>query len=195
VATLAAQRGDVDSEWDDEAAEMAALLPRCAAGDHAALRRIYDLHAPRLKGLALRITGNPMMAEDVLHDVFLRVWQQAGRFDPARGTGRAWLTTLTRYRALELVRRAGRQVAHSEPPDVADEAPDAVARLIASTEGAALARCLSSALDAPRRRMIRLAFFDGFTHAEIAAALGTPLGTVKSMIRRGLSALKRCLES
>ncbi len=193
AAALATPRGDVDTEWDDTAAELSALLPRCAAGDHAALRRIYDLQAARLKGLAHRITGSPMLAEDVLHDVFLHVWQQAGRYDPARGTPRAWLTTLTRYRALDVVRRAGREISTWDPPDAADESPDAVARLVASAEGRALQHCLS-ALDAPRRRMIRLAFIDGRTHAEIAATLDMPLGTVKSTIRRGLAALKRCLE-
>jgi RNA polymerase sigma-70 factor (ECF subfamily) len=184
----------VDQEWDDTAAELAALLPRCAAGDHAALRRIYDLQAPRLKGLALRITGSAMLAEDVLHDVFLRVWQQAGQYDPARGTPRAWLTSLTRYRALDIIRRAGREIATASPPDAADEAPDAVARLVASAEGRALRRCMA-ALEPPRRRMIRLAFIDGMTHADIAAALDMPLGTVKSTIRRALAALRRCLES
>jgi RNA polymerase sigma-70 factor (ECF subfamily) len=183
----------LDTAWDDTAAELSALLSRCADGDHAALRRIYDLQAPRLKGLALRITGSPMMAEDVLHDVFLRVWQQAGQFDPARGTPRAWLTTLTRYRALDLRRHAGREVSAAAPPDLADESPDAIERLIAHADGQALYHCLS-ALDAPRRRMIRLAFIDGRTHADIAATLDMPLGTVKSMIRRGLSALRRCLE-
>jgi RNA polymerase sigma-70 factor (ECF subfamily) len=183
----------LDTAWDDTAAELSDLLSRCAAGDRAALRRLYDLQAPRLKGLALRITGSQAMAEDVLHDVFLRVWQQAGQFDPARGTPRAWLTTLTRYRALDLRRHAGREVAAAAPPDLADESPDAIARLIASADGRALYHCLA-ALDAPRRRMIRLAFIDGRTHADIAATLDMPLGTVKSMIRRGLSALKRCLE-
>ncbi len=183
----------MDTNWDDAAAELAALLPRCADGDRVALRRIYDLQAPRLKAIALRITGSPMMAEDVLHDVFLRVWQEAGRYDPTRGTPRAWLTALTRYRALDLRRRAGRELATPDHPDAIDDAPDAVARLLASADGRALQHCLT-ALEPNRRRMITLAFIDGRSHADIAATLDIPLGTVKSTIRRALTALKRCME-
>lgn len=183
----------MDTDWEESAAELASLLSRCADGDRAALRRLYDLQAPRLKALALRITGNAVLAEDVLHDVFLRVWQQAADYDAARGTPRAWLTTLTKYRALELRRRAGREVPTAEPPETADDSPDAIARLIATAEGAALHQCLSQ-LDPARRRMITLAFVDGHTHAELSAGLNIPLGTVKSNIRRSLAALKKCLD-
>jgi RNA polymerase sigma-70 factor (ECF subfamily) len=173
--------------------ELTGLLELCASGDEAALRRIYDLQAPRLKALALRITASHALAEDVLHDVFLQIWQNAGKFDPARAPARAWLTTLVRYRALEILRRHGRERTTDILPDVQDDQPDAQARLLAHAEGQALHACLSG-LDPVRRRAVTLAFLDGFTHGEIAVALGMPLGTVKSMIRRSLASLKRCLE-
>jgi RNA polymerase sigma-70 factor (ECF subfamily) len=182
-----------DIPSDDTEDALAPLLHRCAAGDVAALRQIYDHQAPRLKGLALRITGSHSVAEDVLHDVFLHIWQQAGRFDERRGTSRAWLTTLVRFRALEVLRRGARERVVSELPDVQDDQPDAYAQLLASGQGQALHACLS-ALEPPRRRAITLAFVEGFTHGEVAAALGMPLGTVKSLIRRGLASLKRCLD-
>jgi RNA polymerase sigma-70 factor (ECF subfamily) len=173
--------------------DLAALLDRCAAGDAGALRRLYDSQAPRLKGLAFRITGSHALAEDVLHDVFLHVWQEAGRFDPARGSARAWLTTLTRFRALELLRRGSRERTADVLPDMQDDQPDAHARLIASSEGRALYACLSQ-LEAAPRQAITLAFVEGRTHGEVADLLDMPLGTVKSMIRRGLMRLKRCLD-
>jgi len=184
----------VDTDWDDAADDLAPLIRACAAGNRAALRLLYDSQAPRLKALAWRITGSAALAEDVLHDVFLRVWQQARQFDPARGSGRAWLTTITRYRALDLLRRTAREVPADGLPEDIDDSPDAVARLIASAEGRALHRCLEG-LEAPRRRMITAAFVDGRTHAELSAALNIPLGTVKSMIRRSLASLRKCLES
>jgi len=182
----------LDSDWD-AADDLAPHFIACAAGDRAALRAIYDSQAPRLKALAWRITGSAALAEDVLHDVFLRVWQEAARFDPARGSGRAWLTTITRYRALDIARRQSREVPADGLPEDIDESPDAITRLIATAEGRSLHRCLEG-LEAPRRRMITAAFVDGRTHAELSASLNIPLGTVKSMIRRSLAALRKCLE-
>ncbi len=184
----------MDTEWDEGAAELASLLQRCAEGDRAALRRIYDLQAPRLKGLALRITGSAILAEDAVHDVFLRLWQEAGRFDPARGTPRAWLTTMVRYRAMDIVRRAGREITGLETPEEQDDSPDALARLSARAEGRALRACLTRLPEAPRR-MILLAFIEGRTHAELSQTLSMPLGTVKSTLRRALAALRKCLDT
>lgn len=176
----------------DQQSRLQALVARVVAADRTALRALYDVEAPRLKALAARLTGSPTLAEDVLHDVFLRVWRDAARYDPARGTVGAWLTTLTRSRALDLRRAHAREVA-GELPETADEAPDAVARMCARADGARLHACLQ-ALEADRRRMVSLAFLDGRTHAELAIALKLPLGTVKSMIRRSLATLRSCLE-
>jgi RNA polymerase sigma-70 factor (ECF subfamily) len=181
------------SSFGETIDDLAPLLTRCAAGDQAALRRLYDAQAPRLKGLAFRMTNSHALAEDVLHDVFLHVWQEAHRFDPARGSARAWLTTLVRFRALEALRRGSRERTGDVLPELPDDQPDAHARLIATSEGRALHACLSQLEHAPRQA-ITLAFVEGRTHGEVADALRMPLGTVKSMIRRGLMRLKRCLD-
>ncbi len=175
------------------AADLAALLRACASGDRAAFRRLYDREAARLYGIALRLTRSPALAADAVQEALLQVWRNAARFDPARGAPEAWLVTLVRYRALDLVRRTAREVPGLEPPEAEDETPDALAGLIRSAEGAALQRCLE-ALDPERRRLIVMAFVDGLTHADLANRLGTPLGTVKSWIRRALLSLRRCLE-
>ena len=180
---------DTASPPDDDPAH---LLRRCAEGDRAALRRLYERFAARLHGIALRITGQPALAADATHDAFLQVWQQAGRFDAARGSGEAWLVSLARYRALDIVRRRGRDILTDSVPEQADDSPDALAVLARGAEGAALRRCLAE-LEPDRRQLTVLAFVQGLSHSELAARLDAPLGTVKSWIRRALAALRVCL--
>jgi RNA polymerase sigma-70 factor (ECF subfamily) len=171
-----------------------ALLARCAGGDRIAFRLLYDRWGSRLYGIALRITRQDAMAADATQDAFVQIWQQAHRFDPARGGAEAWLIGILRYRALDIVRRRSREVTGQEPEEREDETPDALARLVHSAEGAALYRCLK-ALEEDRRRLVMLAFVDGLSHSELAARMNAPLGTVKSWIRRSLVSLRECLTS
>ena len=175
------------------AAELTELLRRCAEADRAAFRRLYELQSPRLYGVALRITRQPALAADAVHDALLQVWQNARRFDIGRGNPEAWLLSLVRYRALDITRRNSRELSGLELPDSADDEPDPLAQLIGSVEGEALHRCLQT-LPPDRRRLVVMAFIDGLTHSELAERLNQPLGTVKSWIRRALLNLKRCLE-
>ena len=175
--------------------EPTALLGQVAAGDRAAFRRLYDLQAPRLYAVALRITRQGPLAADAVHDAFLQVWRNAGRFDAARGPAEAWLLGLVRYRALDIARRRGREVAPDDLdlPEPADDAPDPLELLAGSRDAAALHACLRQ-LEADRRRLVLLAFVEGLSHSEVAARVGMPLGTVKSWIRRSLQSLRLCLE-
>jgi RNA polymerase sigma-70 factor (ECF subfamily) len=172
--------------------DLSQLLTRCAAGDRGAFEQVYRLQSARLYGLALRITRQSSLASDAVQEALLQAWQNAGRFDAARGSAEAWLMGLVRYRALDIARRQTREGPREEMPERADESPDALSVLISSTDGAALARCLQE-LPAERQRLIFLAFTDGLSHSELSSVLGEPLGTVKSWIRRALSALRRCL--
>lgn len=149
--------------------------------------------AARLHGIALRITRQPSLAADATHDAFVQIWQQASRFDEERGSPESWLVSLVRYRALDIVRRRGREVPGYEPPEQPDEAPDVLSRMVGSAEGAALRACLDK-LDPERRRLIVLAFMEGLSHGTLADRTGLPLGTIKSWIRRGLASLRVCLE-
>jgi len=175
------------------AAELTELLRRCADADRAAFRRLYELQSPRLYGVALRITRQPALAADAVHDALLQVWQNARRFDTSRGNPEAWLLSLVRYRALDITRRGSRELSGLELPDAMDDDPDPLAQLIGSAEGEALRRCLQT-LPTDRRRLVVMAFIDGLTHSELAQRLDQPLGTIKSWIRRALLNLKRCLE-
>jgi RNA polymerase sigma-70 factor (ECF subfamily) len=169
------------------------LLERVAAGDRDAFRQLYDLHAPRLNAFALRITRHGPLAADAVHDAFLQVWRNAGRFDASRGQPAAWLLSLVRYRALDIARRRGREVPDDDLPERADEDPDPLARLMTSRDAAALHACLRR-LPPERQKLMLLAFVEGLTHADLSDRLAVPLGTIKSWIRRGLLALRACLE-
>jgi RNA polymerase sigma-70 factor (ECF subfamily) len=172
--------------------DLASLVHRCAAGEEAALRQLYELQAPRLKGLAMRITGSAMLAEDVLHDIFIRVWQEAHRFDPQRGSAAAWLTTLTRFRAMDVRRGRGREVADATLPEPEDPSPDALTLSISQSQARRLHGCLAK-LREPARGAITAAFIEGRTHVQIAAMLAMPVGTLKSLIRRSLRDLRACM--
>lgn len=170
------------------------LIARCATGDRAAYRRLYDEWSPRMHGVALRITRQPSLAADATHDAFVQLWRHASRFDPDRGSGEAFLITLVRYRALDIVRRAVREVPGYEVADEPDESPDAFEQLATLGEETALKRCLGL-LEPERRRLVIMAFVDGLSHSALAAKLGQPLGTIKSAIRRSLLSLRECLSS
>ncbi len=176
-----------------EIEDLTALVRRCAGGDETALRRIYDQQAARLKGVALRITGSSQLAEDVVHDVFLRLWNEAARYDADRGPASAWLVKLTRFRAMEVKRRLGREQPTGDIPEVPDLAADALSVAIGQADARRLHACLGG-LHERARRFITLAFVEGLSHSAIAGAAEMPLGTVKSVIRRGLLDLRRCMD-
>ncbi len=173
--------------------ELATLLAQCALADGVAFRRLYEQQAPFLYGVALRITRQPALASDAVHDALLQVWCKAARYDPARGSAHAWLLSLLRYRAVDAMRRTQREVQGVELPEQAGLDPGVLDRLLSSEAGTALHTCLHG-IAPERRRLVLMAFVDGLTHAEIAARVAQPLGTVKSGIRRALLALRACLE-
>ncbi|WP_419730675.1 sigma-70 family RNA polymerase sigma factor [Lichenicola sp.] len=179
---------------DEPVADLAVLLGRCAEGDQKAFRTLYELQSPRLYGLALRLMQQPALAADAMHDAFVQVWQRAAQFDPARGAAEAWLAGLLRYRAIDILRRRSRERYGHEPTDEVDPAPDALERLAAAGDDAALHRCLEQ-LEGAQRSVVLLAFMEGLSHTELSSQLKAPLGTVKSWIRRALLGLRRCLEA
>ncbi len=167
------------------------LLQRCAAGDRAAFRALYDRHSARLYAVALRITRHANLASDTVQEAFIQIWQNARHFNSERGTPEAWMIGLTRYRALDLVRRAGPALIPLEDNHTGESFDD-LSPLDDVADGRALRQCLER-LDSNRRRLVVLAFVEGFSHAELAAQFVIPLGTIKSTIRRSLAALKECL--
>jgi RNA polymerase sigma-70 factor, ECF subfamily len=172
-----------------------AALLACARGERFAMRALYEREARWLLGVALRIVRDRELAEDVLHDAFLQVWQDASTYRPELGSARGWLYTVVRHRALKEVRHPGRMQA-LDPVDLAELSDQHQAvQDTASERGLdsdSLERCLQR-LDEARRACVVHAFVDGYTHEQIAERLQTPLGTVKSWIRRSLNSLKECM--
>jgi RNA polymerase sigma-70 factor (ECF subfamily) len=167
------------------------LLRACAAQEATALEPLYDLAAPQLFGLLLRMLRRRALAEEALQEVFLAVWRGAGQYQSARGSAFAWLTGIARNRAIDLLRRERMgPVLLAELPDVPAPEP---AGEDAQPGAQALQRCLAL-LSAEQQRCLQFAYLAGRTHEEISQLTGTPLGTVKSWIRRGLLALRACLE-
>lgn len=175
------------------AAELPVLIAAVASGDRAALRSLYERQSVRLFGVANAILRDRDVAADAIQDAFVKIARRAGQFDPARGSAEAWLAGIVRHAALDIIRARGRETP-SDDPTLGDEAvaPEAEERLAASAEGRRLRDCLA-ALEPKNREGIILAFVHGLSHPQVAARLGTPLGTVKSWIRRGLLALRECL--
>jgi RNA polymerase sigma-70 factor, ECF subfamily len=185
------------SASEPDSAELEGLLTRCAAKDAAALELLYVRVAPILLAVLMRMLRHRDRAEDVLQDVFVKVWQQAGQFDHIRGRPLPWLISIARYRAID-VQRGTRPTVELAEAGAALESQLQVAAPAEGLEfhgmGAALQRCLEE-LAAPQRRCLVLAYLEGLTQEEIARKVGQALGTVKSWLRRSLVSLRRCIES
>lgn len=170
------------------------LLTRMARGDKAALAQLFAAESSRLIGVALRIVRRRDLAEEVVQETFVAAWHRADRFDPALGHGRAWLTTIARNRALNLLRDTSRIEYHDDDvlADMGDRAGEAMAAFQALSDRDALKHCLAQ-LDESKRRAILLCYVTGLNHGEAAASMNAPLGTLKAWVRRGTIALQECL--
>jgi RNA polymerase sigma factor (sigma-70 family) len=169
-----------------------ALVALVARGEEDALAALYDRFGRTAYGLALRVVRDAELAEDVVQEAFLSLWRNAGRFVPERARAGTWLLTLVHRRAVDLVRREERR--RAEPIESAPEAADAAAEeapwLRLERERVRVA--LASLPDA-QREAIELAYYGGFTQAELADRLGQPLGTIKSRMFAGLARLGELL--
>jgi RNA polymerase sigma factor (sigma-70 family) len=174
--------------------DVEAALVRCARGDRSGLRDLYEAEAPAMLGVARRILRNSALPEDVVHDAFIRIWRHAGSFNPAAGSGRAWMYMIVRNRAITAARLEARSDTGSDMEtllaDAAPVDPDAVISQL--SHSTSLRRCLET-LSPTRRQSVVLAYVQGFTHAELAGRLGVPIGTAKAWVRRSLLALRECL--
>ena len=180
--------------------ELTALLSRVALGDRAAFRRLYDATAPSLFGVALRILNRRERAEDVLQEAFVNVWNRAGSYSAAASQPMTWLTAIVRNRALDELRGATRHQVESlhdedtgEMREIEDDRPNPIGLLEQAADALAIRACLD-AIDGPQRQCLALGYYHGMSHSEIAAHLGSPIGSVKVWLRRGLARLKRCLD-
>lgn len=196
-------RGMTDEATRDElerrAADDARLVRRVAEREQAALGELYDRFSRPLFSTAVHILKDAAEAEDIIHDVFLAVWEKASTFDFDRGSAFSWVVTLTRNRAIDRLRARRRRseiLEQAVPSDLGYDSPGSTGEAGAapgSRDESAIVRAAVASLPPEQRKAVELAFFGGLTQLEISERLKEPLGTVKARIRRGLARLRGVL--
>ena len=183
-----------DFRTGNDSEQLGKLLGAVATGDREAFATLYQRTSAKLYGICIRLLGSEAEAQDVLQDVYVAVWQKAGKFENDKASAITWLSVLARNRSIDRLRQ---RPIGSDGLDAAaqveDEGPSAFDVVGSAEDAARLGHCLEE-LEERARSMIRAAFLDGATYPELAEREGVPLGTMKSWIRRGLLRLRGGLE-
>lgn len=180
-------------------ADERALLEQVIAGDLVAFERLYDRYARPVYSLAYRILGDPADAEELLQETFVKVWQQAARYDPRRGTFGSWLMSIAYNLAIDALRTRSRRPPRADFVELGDLPLYDVDEATIVYEAAEVSelrdrvRRAMAQLPEPQRQAIELAYFAGLSHTEIAAVLGEPVGTIKTRLRLGMQKLQLLL--
>lgn len=174
------------------------LLARTALADQRAFAELYNLTSAHLYAVALRILRQSASAEEVLQESFVNIWHHAGSYVAAKSQPLTWLTSIVRNRCLDQLRRREVDVVTIDDEDegmtLRDDSPTPLEMLVSGADARAVKGCVD-ALEAGQKQAVALAFYRGLSHAELAAHLHEPLGTVKSWVRRGLERIKACLNA
>ena len=177
-------------------AQLMDLLARTALADQRAFAELYNLTSAHLYAVALRILRQSASAEEVLQESFVNIWHHAGSYVAARSQPLTWLTSIVRNRCLDQLRRREVDTVTIDDEDegmtLPDDGPTPLEMLVSGADARAVKACVE-ALESGQKQAVALAFYRGLSHAELAAHLHEPLGTVKSWVRRGLERLKACL--
>lgn len=175
--------------------EIERLLGRCGLGDREAFRALYALASSKLFGVSYRILQHRGDAEEATQEAFVRVWQNAGRFQPSRGNGAGWMVAIARNAAIDRLRQRRaptRDIA--DMVDLADPGPTPEVSAAAAQDRRRIEGCLD-ALPEDRARAVRGAYLEGHTYDELAQSFGVPLNTMRTWLRRALIALRKCLDA
>lgn len=162
------------------------LVSAIGSGDQAAMSKLYDRYSGIVYAVALRVLGDTAIAEDILQDVFLKLWRSPWAFDPRRGSLAGWLAVMSRNRSIDVMRKRRPETEITDSvaaPDMSGEAE----------RGIVLGKIQNvlGGMPPPQRSALEMSFFEGLTHSEIADKTGEPLGTIKTRIRSGLIALRK----
>jgi RNA polymerase sigma-70 factor (ECF subfamily) len=172
------------------------LLTKVSAKDREAFSTLYKATCSKLYGVAIRILRRQHLAEDVLQDVYIKIWERAGDFDASRGSPITWMATIARNSALNEARRPSLISAEdiSDIEEIADKNPLASEQMESSDEYRRMKKCLSG-IEEEKRKMVMLAYHHGISRELLAKQFGHPVATIKTWLRRSLASLKECLES
>lgn len=181
---------------DNNDQRLAEDIQACASGDLGAMKHVLETQGPRLMAIATRYLQDPILAEEAVQDALVKVWTRAATFQTGHGSARAWLTTILRNTALNILRSESR-LDHSSDGDIEAlqdrTAVDDTEVVLQSLDPTQRLRGCLEALDTRRRHAILLAYVHGYSQGEIAGRTGLPLGTVKAWMRRGLQQLRECV--
>lgn len=188
-----AAKGD-GMEDSQKALEQA--LFACAAGDRRGLEQIYTSEAARMVTIAERILRRHELAEEIVQEAFVQIWNKAFQYQPDRGSARGWIYAVVRSRALNALRNGRREetIETETLERLQDEGTEALyTDLFEELDTTSRLRSCLAQLDVLRRRTVMMAYVSGYSHGEIAGRLKLPLGTTKAWIRRSLTALRECM--
>ncbi|OCW58413.1 sigma-70 family RNA polymerase sigma factor [Hoeflea olei] len=173
--------------------DLSGLIARTALGDRKAFSALYAETAAKLFGVTLRILKDRAQAEDALQEVYVRIWRRAGSFRVGQASATAWLVTIARNQAIDMLRaRQPATLDYDDAPDIADQAPDPEARAALSGEAGRMEACLGE-LDADKARAVVGAYVEGLSYQELAEGNGVPLNTMRTWLRRSLLKLRECM--
>lgn len=171
-------------------------LKQVAGQDRAAFAALYSATSAKLYGIVLRILRRRDLADEILQDVYVKIWERAGDFDPGRASPVTWMATIARNRALDEVRRKAPVSLEDMPAgfDPASDAPHPLDLMTASEDARRLRDCLNR-LDGEKRDMVMLAYLEGSSREELSQRFSAPVATIKTWLHRSLAQLKDCLGS
>lgn len=189
-----AKKGERPGETPPPRDRIEGLIARVSLGERAALSELYDLTSAKLYAVSLRVLSERQSAEDAMHDTYVKIWKNADRYRVTGHSPMSWLITIARNTAIDRLRA---RRAHADVGDYADtlaspsQTPEQLT--IAASNAGLLVACLDRLPD-DRRAAITGAYLDGQTYAELAEAAKVPLNTMRTWLRRGLIALRECME-
>lgn len=176
-----------------ETDELLPLLSATAQGNKQAFAKLYNATSPKLFAISLKMLSNRAHAEEALQDAFVKIWHNASEYQVTKGTVISWMISIVRYRSLDSLRyhKVRKEQTLDDDYASADDVTDTPLEVDYEDESK-LVDCIEQ-LDEQQKQAIHLAYYKGLTHSELVDHIETPLGTVKSWIRRGLQQLQRCL--
>ncbi|MEW6768153.1 MAG: sigma-70 family RNA polymerase sigma factor [Pseudomonadota bacterium] len=174
--------------------ELVWLLASVAKGDEAAFERLYQNTRAKLFGVVLRILRRQDLAEEVIQEAYVKIWNSAGQFNPGIASPITWMVSIARNRAIDVVRKRSETSIEEEPAamEVASDTPEPLARREMTEELKRILECVGQ-LDPERQKLILLAYYNGWSREQLAEKFDTPLNTVKTWLRRSMIEIRECL--
>src|SRR5215469_10787895 len=174
--------------------ELVWLLGAVGRGEETAFERLYEATRAKLYGVLLRILGKPALADEVMHEAYLKIWKMADRFDPTTASPITWIVAIARNRAIDIVRKRGDVSVDEEPEAIepAAQSPTPLARREMTAELKRLLSCLGR-LDPEKQRIVLLAYYSGWSRDQLASKLDIPVNTIRTWLRRSLLEIRECM--